>query len=63
MLVLNILLIVLMIATAAVLLTGIGGFIRGGKFNERYGNRLMQARVGLQFVAVLILGLIFMLQS
>ena len=63
MLVLNLLLIALMIATAGVLLTGIAGFIQGGRFNERHGNRLMRARVGLQFVAVIIVGLLFMLQS
>ncbi len=39
-------------ATLAVLLVGIGGFVQGGSFNERYGNKLMQARVGLQLVAV-----------
>ena len=58
---LSILLMILMAATAAVLLTGIAGFLRGGEFNQKYGNRLMRIRVGLQFVAVLILGLIFIL--
>lgn len=53
-----VLLVLTMLATAAVLLAGIAGFIQGGTFNERYGNRLMRARVGLQFLAVLLLGLI-----
>jgi len=59
---LSILLIVAMLATAAVLFTGIIGFVRGGDFNRRYGNKLMQARVGLQFAALAILGVLFILQ-
>jgi hypothetical protein len=31
-----------MAATAAVLLTGIFGFLWGGAFNEKYGNKLMR---------------------
>ncbi len=52
-----------MLATVAVLLVGVVGFLRGGTFNERYGNRLMRARVGLQLVAVLLLGLLLLTQS
>ena len=51
-----VLLMIAMLATAGVLLTGIAGFLRGGEFNAKYGNKLMQARVGLQLVAVLLLG-------
>jgi uncharacterized membrane protein YqgA involved in biofilm formation len=47
-----------MLATAAVLLLGVAGFAMGGRFNDRWGNKLMQARVGLQLVAVVILGLL-----
>jgi hypothetical protein len=61
--VLGFLLVLFMLATAAVLFTGIAGFIRGGAFNERYGNRLMRARVGLQFAALVILGILIALQS
>jgi hypothetical protein len=57
---LNILLISLMLATAGVLVTGIAGFIQGGEFNRKYGNRLMRARVLLQLAAVIILAIIFM---
>ena len=42
---------------------GLIGFLRGGSFNERYGNRLMRARVGLQLLAVLALGLLFLSQG
>jgi hypothetical protein len=58
----HVLLIVAMLATAAVLFTGIIGFLRGGEFNRKYGNKLMQARVGLQFAALAILAVMFMLQ-
>lgn len=58
----NTLLVVAMAATLAVLFTGIIGFLRGGEFNRKYGNKLMQARVGLQFAALAILGIMFILQ-
>ena len=59
---LNLLLIVAMLATVLVLATGIVGFLRGGAFNEKYGNKLMRARVGLQFVALAILAVLFLAQ-
>lgn len=43
------------LAVVVVLVTGIVGFARGGKFNRQYGNKLMQARVMLQFGAVMLL--------
>lgn len=52
------LLLLFMAATALVLVVGVVGFVAGGRFNERWGNKLMQARVGLQLVAVLLLGLL-----
>lgn len=60
--ILAVLLLIAMFATAAVLLVGIVGFFRGGSFNEKYGNKLMRARVGLQLVAVVLLGLLFLTQ-
>jgi uncharacterized membrane protein YqgA involved in biofilm formation len=59
----GVLLLLAMLATAAVLMVGLAGFFVGGRFNERYGNRLMRARVGLQLLAVILLGLLFMTQS
>jgi hypothetical protein len=53
-----VLLLLFMAATATVLLVGVTGFALGGRFNERWGNKLMRARVGLQLVAVVILGLL-----
>lgn len=58
----HVLLIVAMAATAAVLFVGIVGFLRGGDFNEKYGNKLMRARVGLQATALVILAILFMMQ-
>ena len=43
------------LAVVVVLVTGIAGFAGGGKFNRRYGNKLMQARVLLQFIAIMLL--------
>jgi len=43
---------VAMVAVVAVLLIGVFGMARGGEFNKKYGNRLMQARVALQAVAL-----------
>lgn len=45
------------LATLAVLTTGLIGMARGGDFNQRYGNKLMRWRVGLQAVAIVFLAL------
>lgn len=42
-------------AVAIVLFTGIFGMMRGGDFNRKYGNKLMQLRVGLQFLAIILI--------
>lgn len=52
-----------MLATLGVLIVGLVGFFQGGAFNERYGNRLMRARVALQLLAVTLLGILFLTQS
>lgn len=36
----------------AVLLTGIGGFAKGGEFNRKHANRIMRYRIIAQAVAV-----------
>lgn len=46
---------VAMIATLLVLVVGLAGFFHGGEFNRRYGNKLMRARVTLQFVTIVLL--------
>lgn len=44
--------IIAMLATLAVLGIGLVSFIKGGAFNEKYGNKLMRARVIMQGVAL-----------
>ena len=57
---LTILIILALIAVLGVLITGIISMFRGGEFNEKYGNKLMQMRVIFQFVAVILMGLAFL---
>ena len=49
------LLMIAMLATLGALVVGLAGFFHGGEFNRKYGNKLMQARVALQAVAVVLL--------
>jgi Hypoxia induced protein conserved region len=45
----------------AVLMTGIGGFAKGGDFNRKHANRIMRYRIIAQAVAVaLILLFVFL---
>jgi hypothetical protein len=46
-----------MIATLATLATGVTGMARGGEFNRRWGNKLMQLRVLCQGAALLFFAL------
>jgi len=43
------------LAVLAVLAVGLGGFAGGGAFNRKWGNKLMQLRVAMQFVAVVVI--------
>ena len=43
------------IAVLVILLFGIGTFAKGGEFNKKYANKIMQWRLGAQFVAVLLI--------
>jgi MFS family permease len=52
---------VLMLATAAVLIAGVSLMMVGGKLNDKYGRKLMVARVGLQALTVLLIGALFMM--
>lgn len=40
------------LATTVILITGIGGFARGGDWNRKNGNRMMRWRIIAQAVAV-----------
>ena len=43
-----------------ILLTGIGGFAKGGDFNKKHANRIMRYRIYAQFIAVALI-LVFVL--
>tara|TARA_B110000003_G_C16567180_1_gene502844 strand:+ start:378 stop:581 length:204 start_codon:yes stop_codon:yes gene_type:complete len=51
----KILVIVLLIVVAVVLILGIGTLFKGGEASKKYSNKLMQARVLLQFIAIVLL--------
>lgn len=53
----NIALAVCMLAVLGVLIVGVVSMIKGGAFNEKYGNKLMQARVMLQGLALVMFAL------
>ncbi len=38
-----------------ILLTGIGGFAKGGDFNKKHANRIMRYRIYAQFGAVVLI--------
>jgi len=42
-------------AVLGILLFGVGSFAKGGEFNRKYANKIMQARIAAQFVAVLLI--------
>ena len=59
-----VLVILSMAIVAIVLLTGIGGFGRGGEFNKKYANKIMRLRIVVQFFAViLILAFVYFSES
>ncbi|MDH5749572.1 MAG: twin transmembrane helix small protein [Rhodospirillales bacterium] len=49
-----------MFAIIIVLVAGIISMSRGGKFNEKWGNHLMRARVLLQGLAVVLIAVMFL---
>lgn len=51
-----------MVATLAILATGIYSMVRGGEFNDRWGNRLMRYRIVAQgfALAMFALGLVLL---
>ena len=55
-----IMMIVAMFATLASLGVGLFSMVRGGDFNKKHGNKIMQMRVTLQGLAILFFALAFM---
>ena len=57
--ILKIAIFIVMGLVVVVLLTGVVAMFKGGRFNERYGNKLMRSRVALQALAIGLLALLF----
>ncbi len=51
--------IISMLAVLGVMAVGVFSMIKGGEFNKKYGNKLMQARVYLQGLALAMLALAY----
>ncbi|MBI1492937.1 MULTISPECIES: twin transmembrane helix small protein [Rhodobacterales] len=51
------------LVTLVVLMTGIGGFAKGGEFNKKHSNRLMRWRIIAQAVAVALILLFIALRG
>lgn len=50
-----------MVATIAVLFTGLGSMVKGGEFDDRHSTQLMFARVGLQAVTLALVAIVVLL--
>lgn len=51
---------VLMLGVLGVLVAGLVSMVKGGKFNKKHGNKLMQWRVMLQAAALILLAIMAM---
>ncbi len=51
------------ILVVAILLTGIGGFAKGGDFNRKYANKIMRLRIIAQLFAIALIVLFVWLRS
>jgi len=49
------------VATIAVLFTGLGSMVKGGEFDDRHSHQLMFARVGLQAVTLALVAIVVLL--
>ena len=43
------------VLVGGILAVGIGGFARGGEFNKKYANKIMQLRILAQGIALLLI--------
>jgi hypothetical protein len=46
-----------MLSVLVVMVLGIVSMVKGGEFNQKYGNKIMQARVMLQGIAIALIAL------
>lgn len=58
-----ILIVLACVAVFAVLMLGVGSFAKSGEFHKKYANIIMRWRVGLQFVAVVLIMLYIWLRN
>ena len=49
------------VATVAILFTGLGSMVKGGEFDDRHSHQLMFARVGLQGFTLLLVAVAVLL--
>ncbi|MEQ8228480.1 MAG: twin transmembrane helix small protein [Rhodospirillales bacterium] len=59
----TILLVIALALTLLVLFVGIGAFAVGGKFSQKYSNKLMRLRVLMQGLAVILFATIMILSG
>lgn len=59
----TILLVIAMALTLLVLFVGIGAFAVGGKFNQKYSNKLMRLRVLIQGIAIILFAAVMVLSG
>ncbi len=60
---LTILIVLAMLFTVAVLISGIGSMVQGGEFDRKHGTQLMFARVITQAITILLLLFAFYLTN
>ncbi len=59
----QIIVLIALLITLGILLTGVIGMARGGDFNQKYGNKLMRMRVIAQFTALMLMLLLAFLSG
>ncbi|TDI61735.1 MAG: twin transmembrane helix small protein [Alphaproteobacteria bacterium] len=59
----QIIVLIALLITLGILLTGVIGMARGGEFNQKYGNKLMRMRVIAQFTALMLMLLLAFLSG
>ena len=55
------LVVIALVATLVVLLSGVVVMTKGGEFNRKWGNKLMRARIAMQALAIALLFALFLL--
>ena len=57
----TVLMVIAMALTLLVLFVGIGAFAVGGRFSQKYSNKLMRARVLMQGIAIILFAVLMLL--